>query len=190
MSYLNLQISVFYDFEYFLNLPTNRKIYELFQNLDLSLFKNRNYGLDKTGYPRHAMIRVLIIKNIVQLKSIPRLITYLKDNPFICDLCGFDSHRVPDATQFYRPLNSLDTSKLHQLLANINNQYYHTSHSSIWSVSIDSKPVLAPTRQNNPKYHQRNLTNKHDKPKRNPDATLGYYSTHIDYTGKKITDFR
>jgi hypothetical protein len=160
MSYLNLQISVFYDFEYFLNLPTNRKIYELFQNLDLSLFKNRNYGLDKTGYPRHAMIRALIVKNIVQLKSIPRLITYLKDNPFICDLCGFDSHRVPDATQFYRLLNFLDTSKLHLLLANINNQYYHTSHSSIRSVSIDSKPVLAPTRQNNPKYHQRNLTNK------------------------------
>jgi len=92
MSYLNLLTSVFYDFEYFLNLPTNRKIYELFQNLDLSLFKNKNYGLGKTGYPRHAMIRALIIKNIVQLKSIPRLITCLKDNPFICDLCGFDSH--------------------------------------------------------------------------------------------------
>jgi hypothetical protein len=45
MSYLNLQTSVFYDFEYFLNLPTNRKIYELFLDLDLSLFQDRNYGL-------------------------------------------------------------------------------------------------------------------------------------------------
>ena len=54
------------------------------------------------------MIRVLIVKNIVQLKSIPRLVTYLKDNPFVCDLCGFDSYRIPDETQFYRLLHSLD----------------------------------------------------------------------------------
>jgi len=190
MSRLNLQTSMFYDFEYFLNLPTNRKLYELFKNLNLSLFQNRNYGLGQTGYSRHAMIRALIVKNIVQLKSIPHLITYLKDNSFICDLCGFDSHRVPDATQFYRLLSSLNTSKLHKHLAEINNQYYHTSHSSIQSISIDSKPVLAPSRQNNPKYHQRNLTNKHKKPKRNPDGTLGYYATHIEYTREKITDFR
>lgn len=190
MSCLNLQTSVFYDFEYFLNLPTNRKLYELFRNLDLSLFENRNYGLGQTGYSRHAMIRALIVKDIVQLKSIPRLVTYLKDNPFICDLCGFDHHRVPDASQFYRLLKSLDTSKLHQLLANTNNQYYDISHTLIRNISIDSKPVLAPTRENNPKYHQRNLTDKHKKPKRNPDAALGYYATHIEYTGEKITDFR
>ena len=83
MSYLNFQTSVFYDYNYFLSLPTNKKLYELFQNLDLSLFKNRNYGLGQTGYPRHAMIRALIVKNIAQLKSIPRLVIYLKDNPFI-----------------------------------------------------------------------------------------------------------
>ena len=190
MSYLNFQTSVFYNFNYFLSLPTNKKLYELFQNLDLSLFQDRNYGLGQTGYSRHAMIRALIVKNIVQLKSIPRLITYLKDNPFVCDLCGFDSYRIPDETQFYRLLHSLDTDKIHQLLVNINNQYYDISHTSIRNVSIDSKPVLAPTRENNPKYHQRNLTNKNKQPKHNPDATLRYYATHIEYTEEKITDFR
>ena len=151
MSYLNFQTSVFYDFNYFLSLPTNKKLYELFQSLDLSLFQDRNYGLGQTGYSRHAMIRALIVKNIIQLKSIPRLITYLKNNPFVCDLCGFDSYRIPDETQFYRLLHSLDTDKIHQLLVNINNQYYDLSHTSIRNVSIDSKPVLAPTRENNPK---------------------------------------
>jgi len=83
MSCINLQTSMFYDFEYFLNLPTNRKLYELFKNLDLSSFQNRNYGLGQTGYSRQAMIRALIVKNIVQLNSIPRLVNYLQDNPFI-----------------------------------------------------------------------------------------------------------
>ena len=190
MSYLNFQTSVLYDWNFFLSLPTNKKLYELFKNLDLSRFRDRNCGHGQTGYSRHAMIRALIVKDIVQLNSIPRLVGYLKDHPFICDLCGFDSYRVPDATQFYRLLKTLDTSQLHKLLADINNQFYDLSHISIRNISIDSKPVLAPTRENNPKYHRRNLTNKHKKPRRNPDATLGYYATHIEYTGEKITDFR
>ena len=190
MSYLTFQPSLFYDLNFFSTLPTNKKLSELFRNLDLSQFKDKNHGLGQTGYSRHAMIRALIVKNIVQLDSIPRLVEYLKDNPFICDLCGFDDYRIPDETQFYRLIHPLNTSKFHNLLAKINNQYYDLSRTSIQNISLDSKPVLAPTRENNPKYHQRNLTNKHKKPKRNPEATLGYYSTHIDHTGAKIVDLR
>jgi len=190
MSYLTFQPSLFYDLNFFLTLPTNKKLSELFRNLDLSQFKDKNHGLGQTGYSRHAMIRALIVKNIVQLNSIPRLVEYLKDNPFICDLCGFDNYCIPDETQFYRFIHPLNTSKFHNLLAKVNNQYYDLSRTSIQNISIDSKPVLAPTRENNPKYHQRNLTNKHKKPKRNPEATLGYYSTHIDHTGAKIVDLR
>ena len=65
------------------------------------------------------MIRALIVKDIVQLDSIPRLVEYLKDHPFICDLCGFVNYRIPDETQFYRLIHSLDTSKLSDLLAHI-----------------------------------------------------------------------
>lgn len=58
------------------------------------------------------------------------------------------------------------------------------------SISVDSKPILAKTRENNPKNHKRNHTNKHKKPRRNPDATLGYYATHINHKGEKVTDFK
>ncbi len=40
----------------------------------------------------------------------------------------------------------------------------------------DSKPVMAATRENNLKNPNRNTRNKKKKPKRNPAATLGYYS--------------
>jgi len=186
----SFQPSLFYNWEFFLNLPTNRKLYELFKNLNLSQFEDKNYGHGQTGYSRHAMIRALIVKNIARLKSIPALIEYLKDNPFISDLCGFDNYRIPDNTQFYRLISSLNTGQLADLLAQIDNEIYKLSHSSIQSISVDSKSVLAPTRQNNPKHHNRNLTNKHKKPKRNPEATLGYYATHVDHTGERITDLR
>jgi hypothetical protein len=186
----SFQPSLFYNWDFFLNLPTNRKLYELFKNLNLSRFEDKNYGHGQTGYSRHAMIKALIVKNIAQLKSIPRLIEYLKDNPFTCDLCGFDNYQIPDDTQFYRLMKSLHSSKLSDLLAEVANEIYELSKSSIQSISLDSKSVLAPTRQNNPKHHNRNLTNKHKKPKRNPEATLGYYATHVDHTGERITDLR
>ena len=41
---------------------------------------------------------------------------------------------------------------------------------------MDSKPVMAATKDNNLKNPNRNTTNKEKKPKRNPSATLSYYS--------------
>lgn len=190
MLHSNFQPSLFYNWDFFLNLPTNRKLHELFKSLDLSLFNDRNYGHGQTGYSRHAMIRALIVKNVARLRSIPALIEYLKDNPFISDLCGFDNYRIPDDTQFYRLIHSLNTDRLADLLAQIGNEIYDLSRSSVQSITVDSKSVLAPTRQNNPKHHNRNLTNKHKKPKRNPEATLGYYATHVAHTGERITDLR
>lgn len=42
--------------------------------------------------------------------------------------------------------------------------------------AVDSKPVKALTKQNNPKNPRRELKNRKKKIKRNPKATLGYYS--------------
>jgi len=42
--------------------------------------------------------------------------------------------------------------------------------------AVDSKPVKALTKHNNPKNPSRELKNKNKKIKRNPKATLGYYS--------------
>jgi hypothetical protein len=49
---------------------------------------------------------------------------------------------------------------------------------------MDSKPVMAATRENNFKNPKRNTRNKNKKPKRNPSAALGYYS-YQEIDGKK-----
>lgn len=186
------QPSLFYDFNIFVELPLHKKFYELFSNLDLSKIKDTNIFVGRTGYSRHAMFRALIVKNILQLNSIPRLIYFLKNNLFICDLCAFYNYQIPDETQFYRFINELDTSLIHDLMIDINNQFMDIKKKTLplESVSIDSKPILAKTRENNPKYHNRNHTNKHKKPKRNPTATLGYYATHLNHKGEKVTDLK
>jgi hypothetical protein len=45
---------------------------------------------------------------------------------------------------------------------------------------MDSKPVLAATKENNQKNPDRNLTDKENKPKRNPQATLIYFAKSPD----------
>jgi len=49
---------------------------------------------------------------------------------------------------------------------------------------LDSKPVMAATKENNFKNPNRNTKDKTKKPKRNPRATLGYYSCQV-IDGKK-----
>jgi len=49
---------------------------------------------------------------------------------------------------------------------------------------LDSKPIMAATKENNFKNPKRNSTNKTKIPKRNPRATLSYYSCQV-INGKK-----
>jgi len=159
------QPSLFYDFNTFVELPLHKKLYELFRNLDLSKIKDVNIFVGRTGYSRHAMFRALIVKNILQLNSIPRLIYFLKNNPFICDLCGFYDYQIPDETQFYRFINELDTSLIHGLMIDINNQFMDIKKKlclSSRSRSIQNRFLLKPekiTRNTTNETTQTNIKN-------------------------------
>jgi len=64
---------------------------------------------------------------------------------------------------------------------------YRTETTAVVSLDtfiINSKPVTAATRDNNFKNPRRNTRDKTKKAKRNPQATLGYYS-HQSVDGKK-----
>jgi hypothetical protein len=53
----HLQTSFLYNLQELIrNAPLIRKYYLIFQALDLSAVKGRNYGVGATGYSRHAML--------------------------------------------------------------------------------------------------------------------------------------
>ncbi len=176
MSEYSVQTSMFYSIEYFINVPINRKYWLVFSHLDLSDFPNVNTGVGATGLSRHAMLRALVVKNLENIPSIPQLVWFLRNNPVICDLCGFKEHKLPDPTQFYRLLKYTKDSLFEELLTKTNTILVDLDVIPLTEFAIDSKPILANTRQNNLKNSQRNLNNKNRKPKRNRYATLGYYS--------------
>lgn len=184
-SMLDFQYSLFYNLQFFVqNSSLIRKYFLLFNALDLSGFKDLNFSFGCTGYSRHAMLRALIIKSGEKIKSVPKLIRFLKDEPILCELCGFQAKGLPDESQFYRLLGKTNNSILQKIHQTVNQKLIEEKIISSKYFIMDSKPVMAATRENNFKNPKRNATNKKRKPKRNASAALSYYS-YQEVTGKK-----
>ncbi|MFH1803196.1 MAG: transposase [bacterium] len=181
----NFQLSLFYDLQLLIQRSNfYRKYYLLFTALDLSNIHDKNYGVGRTGYSHHAMIRAFIVKHLEQLKTVPKLIEFLDAHPVLSEMCGFTMGILPDETQFYRFLKKTPNSLLESIHIRLNCKLVQEKILSLDKFIIDSKPVMAATKENNFKNPNRNTTNKHKQPKHNPSATLSFYS-YQQVNGKK-----
>jgi hypothetical protein len=99
-------------------------------------------------------------------------------------MCGFNLGNLPDESQFYRFLKNTKNSTLKAIHKIANDMLIEKDLLCLDEFILDSKPVMAATKENNFKNPNRNTTNKTKKPKRNPRATLSYYSCQV-INGKK-----
>lgn len=181
----HIQTSFFYDIQELIRTaPLLRKYYLIFKALDLSALPDRNYGVGATGHSRHAMLRAFIIKHLEGIKSIPSLIDYLNSIPPLLELCGLHLGNLPDESQFYRFLQKTKNSTLKAVHQKANQLLLENKFASLGEFIIDSKPVMAATKENNLKNPNRNTKDKTKRPRRNPMATLSYYSCQT-VNGKK-----
>jgi hypothetical protein len=181
----HLQTSLFYDLQELIrNSTLLRKYYYLFKALDLSTLPDKNYGHGRTGHSRHAILRAFIIKHLEQIKSIPQLVEYLESYPALLEMCGFELDNLPDESQFYRFLTDTKNSLLKDIHRQLNELLIEQGFVSLNEFILDSKPVMAATKENNFKNPNRNTKDKTKIPKRNPAATLSYYSCQV-VNGKK-----
>ena len=181
----HFQTSFFYDLrELIRSAPLMRKYYYIFKSLNLSALQDKNDSLGRTGHSRHAMLRAFIIKHLEGIKSVPQLIKYLKSIPPLAEMCGFDLGNLPDESQFYRFLKNTKNSTLKAIHKITNDCLIEKDLLCLDEFILDSKPVMAAAKENNFKNPNRNTTNKAKIPKRNPRATLSYYSCQV-VNGKK-----
>jgi len=181
----HFQTSLFYDLQELIrNSPLLKKYYYLFKALNLSTLPDRNDRLGRTGHSRHAILRAFIVKHLEQIKSVSRLIEYLNSIPPLLEMCGFDLGDLPDESQFYRFLKKTKNSSLKHLHQKLNQQLIDGGFIQLDQFILDSKPVMAATKENNFKNPNRNSRDKTKIPKRNPRATLSYYSCQV-INGKK-----
>jgi len=182
----HFQTSLFYDLQELIRTsPLLRKYYLIFKGLDLSALPDRNDHIGRTGHSRHAILRALIIKHLEGIKSVPLLIDYLNTFPALLEMCGFELGNLPDETQFYRFLKNTKNSTLKAIHKKHNKLLIENEIVNLDEFILDSKPVMAATKENNLKNPNRNTTNKNKIPKRNPRATLNYYSCQVVNGNKK-----
>lgn len=171
-----MQLSLFYDYQGILDASSfHRKYDALFQAFDMVFDQPEFSVFGRKGYPKSAYCKALIFKQSEQIKCISDLIRRLDSHPVISLMCGFDPGNLPDASQFSRFLSSTKNSELSSMLHRSVKLLIDEDHVSTDIIIGDSKPVKANTKHNNPKNPHRSLDKK-QKIKRNPYASLGYYS--------------
>lgn len=186
-----LQRSLLYNTDYIITQSrTLRSYLEMFKMLDLSAIPERKHNLGNEGYSQHAMIRAFIVKSREHIESIPRLIDYLDGNLILAEMCGFPDGKLPHSSQFYRFIAKTKHSLLENLFYSNNKKLIEQNIVTLDIFIMDSKPVLAATRDNNLKNSDRNLTDKEKKPKRNPEATLCYLSKSPDHSTTYFWGYR
>jgi len=176
-----LQRSLLYNTDYIImHSRTLRSYYEMFKMLDLSSIPDRPHDLGNEGYSQHAMLRAFIVKTREHIESVPRLIDYLDGNLILAEMCGFPNGKLPHSSQFYRFMAKTKHSDIENMFYSCNKKLIEQDAVTLETFIMDSKPVLAATKENNQKNPDRNLTDKEKKPKRNPQATLGYFAKSTD----------
>jgi len=170
------QLPLFLSYDQIRALPIIQKYEKIFAELDLSGIGEFNRGIGATGTSQHALVRAFVIRSLESLNTVSALIRYLQANPALIYLCGFRNQTIPHDSQFYRFLKKTKHSVIENLLYKGNKTLIEEDVLSLNITAVDSKPVKALTKHNNPKNPHRELKNKNKKIKRNPKATLGYYS--------------
>ena len=173
---MQIQLPLFISFQKARELPIFKKYEKIFSELDLSGIPEFNRGVGADGTSQHALFRAFIIRSLESLNKVTALINFLEANPALISLCGFRNGTLPDDSQFYRFLKKTNHSVIANLLLQANKSLIEEKVISLTETAIDSKTVKALTKHNNPKNIRRNQKDKNKKIKRNPKATLGYYS--------------
>ena len=171
-----MQFQLFFDYHAIINSCSfTRKYDAIFQGLDKVYDGQDHPAFGRKGYRKSAYLKALVYKQCEQIKHITDLIRDLESRPAICMLIGFEPGKVPSPSCFSRFLSSMNNSEIEQLTHFAAKLLIEAGHVSTDVLIGDSKPIRANTEDNNPKNPNRCLDKKR-KVKRNPAATLGYYS--------------
>jgi transposase len=158
----------------------------IFEQLDKLKIPDRQYYQGRKPYPKTAMIKALIIQFLSSIPTIAELTRTLDANPILAEMCGFQMGNIPHPSVFTRFLKQINTSSIEQLLTKTVKNIIEDNDVSTDVLLIDSKPILANTKHNNPKCSAKVLNkSKLDHPARSPKARLTYLATVPIETGQQ-----
>ena len=147
---------------------------KLFSSLDFTLPRA---ATGRRGFPKEAMVCAFIVMKCEGFTQITDLMDYLDNNRIIAHYCGFNiMEPLPSCWTYDRCLRQLKNGALKSIMANLVRKLYELGVVDASFVGLDSTPVMANTKQNNPKSFAKNKFSKENHPKSDPDCALGVHS--------------
>lgn len=147
---------------------------KLFSVLDFTLPRA---ATGRRGFPKEAMVCAFIVMKCEGFSQITDLADYLDNNRLIAHYCGFNiMEPLPSYWTYDRFLKKLDNGELKEIMARQVKKLYDLGIVDASFIGLDSTPVAANTRQNNPKSFAKDKFKPENHPKADPDCALGVHS--------------
>ena len=144
---------------------------KLFSSLDFTLPRA---ATGRRGFPKEAMVCAFIVMKCEGFSQITDLMDYLDNNRLIAHYCGFNiMEPLPSYWTYDRFLRQLDNSALKSIMADLVKKLYEMGIVDASFIGLDSTPVAANTKQNNPKSFTKDKFNPEKQPKADPDCAVG-----------------
>ena len=156
---------------------------KLFSSLDFTLPRA---ATGRRGFPKEAMVCAFIVMKCEGFAQITDLVDYLDNNRLIAHYCGFNIMKpLPSYWTYDRFLKKMDNAALKEIMAAQVKKLYEMGIVDASFIGLDSTPVMANTKQNNPKSFAKNKFSKENHPKSDPDCALGVHSASNQHNERR-----
>ena len=156
---------------------------KLFSSLDFTLPRA---ATGRRGFPKEAMVCAFIVMKCEGFTQITDLADYLDNNRLIAHYCGFNiMEPLPSYLTYDRFLKKMDNAALKEIMAAQVKKLYEMGIVDASFIGLDSTPVMANTKQNNPKSFAKNKFSKENHPKSDPDCALGVHSASNQHNDRR-----
>lgn len=160
------------------------KFYDkLFTHLDFRLPKA---ATGRRGFPKEAMVCAFIVMKCEGFSQITDLADYLDNNRLIAHYCGFNIMKpLPSYWTYDRFLKKLGNGELKKIMAQQVKKLYDLGIVDASFIGLDSTPLAANTKQNNPKSFAAGKFKPENQPKADPDCALGVHSASNQHNERR-----
>ena len=132
------------------------------------------------------MVCAFIVMKCEGFAQITDLMDYLDNNRLIAHYCGFNiMEPLPSYWTYDRFLRQLDNGALKAVMTGLVRQLYELGIVDASFIGLDSTPVMANTKQNNPKSFAKSKFSEENHPKSDPDCALGVHSASNQHNERR-----
>lgn len=156
---------------------------KLFDHLYFELPRKRT---GRSGFPKEALLCAFLVMKCEGFSQITDLAYYLENNRLIAHYCGFNIMQpLPSYWTYDRFLRQMNNGELKAVMAAQVRRLYKLCIVDASFIGLDSTPVAANTKQNNPKSFVKNKFSKENQPKGDTDCALGVHTASNQHSEKQ-----